>query len=293
MKLSITIIHSSAIRQLLTASVLLALTLGPALAASAAISIQACETQDTNGNGYIDALRFVTNAPLTDNFADLLLYVTVDGGVACMSVDTGPVANDTEFFVHTSPQSSDARLQVTVWAGSSLDLAAASVATVDKAKPALMKSWWANSVGGVTSANGYVFLEFSEPVNSQNAVISDFGLPVQNDTFGNQATVLNGQNQTNPNVVTVMLGANPVLTADGLYSPGSLAAGSPSGIFVMDGTRVTDWMGNVAFVPATSVAGDLTAGVPSPVPTVPVPEPATWLLAIMAALAGLLAWRRR
>jgi len=222
------------------------------------VSTTARETQDTNGNGHIDAIRIVTNVPLNDNFAGLQITVA---GYTVASYETGASANDTEFFVRLvegATPDTDATPGVQVVAGGSLGLAldAAPVTPTDKAKPVLMSASWNDGSGAGVGANDPIYLTFSEPVTNNHALASDFGLPVANDTYGNGASVSVSQD---PRQLMLTLQSDPLLTPGGVYSPGTLTFGSPTGIYVNLGGRIADLAAapNTALNQAIGTAVDL------------------------------------
>jgi hypothetical protein len=222
----------------------------------------------------------VANQPLNDDFAGLQVMVR---GYTVTGYDTGSNANDGEFFVRLAEGATlDTGATPGVQVLASGDLGAlggplllpvdyAPVTPADKAKPVLLSAW---------EANNQVSLKFSEAVSS-SAYAGDFGLPVHNDTLGAQASVASGQNQADPGVVTIALGAGSFLTPDGLYSPGAVAPGSPTGIYVADGTRIVDAAGNPALAQGVGTAVDLTT---------PAPEPCTVALLLVGG-AALFVWR--
>ena len=281
MRMSSTVRHLSAIRPFVTAAFLLSMVLGPALTASAVV-VQSRETRDINGNGYVDAVRMVTDAALNDNFAGFWTDVV---GYTIVGYDTGPTANDNEFFVRmcegvTPDTAATPGVQVVVGGSLGLPVDPAPVTSVDRAKPVLKTAWCVGTVG----PNDPVFLKFSEAVSSNSALANDFGLPVIADSYGPGATVAGGQNPIDPSVVMITLGANPVLTPNGLYGPGAQTPGSPSGIYVFDGTRVMDAAANAALNQTLGTAVDLGFG---PL----VPEPSTWALLLVGG-AAVLVWRK-
>jgi hypothetical protein len=231
------------------------------------LQINTRETVDSDHDGYIDAIRFAANGPLNDNFAGL--QISVNGYLlAASAYDTGTGANDGEFFVRLAEggtPDTGATPGVQVIAGGSLGLPvdAEPVTPTDKAKPVLMSAVWGGGSGGGVSPNDPIYLTFSEPVTSNNALATDFGLPVSGDAFGADTTVSNGKNQQNSKLLTLTLLGVPCLTPGGVYSPGSLTAGSPTGIFVADGTRIVDDAGNAALVQASGTAVDLQPGDPA------------------------------
>lgn len=237
--------------------------------------ITARETVDADGNGRIDAIRIVTDQPLSDNFAGL--NITVGGyTLAGAPYDTGGTAGDAEFFVRLVEQAlppfagdTVATPAVTVVAGGGLGLSAgAGVAATDKAKPVLLKAEWINlgSADGV-DAGDEIDLTFSEPVTTNNVVLSatplasDLELPVSNDSWDTSSLA----NQGPSALVAIALAGAPRLSPGGTYAPASLTAGSPSGIYVRDGTRILDQAAvpNTALVQAVATAIDILPGAPA------------------------------
>ena len=237
------------------------------------LAITARETQDTKGNGYIGAVRMVANASLNGNFAGLQVAVA---GYNVAGYSTG--ADDHEFLVlltESGTHDTGATPGVKVVAPGNLGLGivgssetlsvdATPVTSTDKAKPVLVKAWASQSAGGL-EAGDKVYLQFSEAVTSNIALVADFALPVAWDTYGAGATVATGQNGTDPTLVVITLGTNPQLTPGGLYSPGQLAASSPTGIYVEDGTRIADAAANTALNQGVGAAVDLAPGLGSEV----------------------------
>jgi len=233
-------------------------------------AITARETQDSDGNGRIDAIRIVTSGPLNDDFIGLDITVA---GYTVRGYSTGRTANDSEFFIllNEGPlPDTAARPGVELIAGGSLTrlggqlplpAEAAPSTPADKAKPVLLSASWFDASGAGVDAADPLYLTFSEPVTSNGALAKDFGLPVAYDTFGADATVANSQNQQDTSMLTItLLGAQPgepKLTSAGVYSPGALTAGSPTGIYVVDGTRLVDQAGNPALVQTVETAVDL------------------------------------
>ena len=242
------------------------------------LHITAREALDTNGNGHIDAIRMVTDAPLNDNFAGLQISV---GNYEVIKCDTGVGANDNEFFVRLSEGSApdtDAVPGVKVLAAgslavpnstASLPVDSSAVTPADKAKPVLMSASWGGGSGGGVSPNDPIYLTFSEPVTSNNALPADFGLPVTNDSFGDSASVSNGKNQQDPNMLTITLGGTPPgeprLTPGGTYSSSTTTPGSPTGIYVNLGDRIADLAAapNTALNQTIGTAVDLQPGTES------------------------------
>ena len=234
------------------------------------LQITTRETLDTDGNGKIDAIRIVANAPLNDNFTGL--QITVNGyQLAASPYDTGTGANDNEFFVRlqegTVPDTG-AKPGVQVVAagglarqdtGEPLPVDAAPVTSTDKAKPVLMAALWVEGSAGGVSPNDPIYLTFSEPVTSNSALAGDFGLPVSQDSFGAGATV---SGTGDPKVLAITLGTNPLLTPGGLYGPGATTPGCPTGIFVDAGTNIADNSPahNTALVQTIDTAKDLQPG---------------------------------
>jgi hypothetical protein len=119
--------------------------------------------------------------------------------------------------------------------------------------------WVEGSAGGVEPGDA-IQLTFSEPVTSNHALITDFGLPVQNDKFGDDSTVSTGQNNNDPKVLTITLQGDSYLTPGGVYSKDVLLAGSPTGIYVEDGALIVDAVGNTALNQGIPTAVDLEPG---------------------------------
>jgi hypothetical protein len=211
----------------------------------------------------------VANAPLNDNFAGLIITVA---GYTVTGYSAGPNAN--EFYVNlqegtTWDTGNTPGVQV-VSAGSltrqgsveTLPTDAAPVTPTDAAPPVLMTAVWYDGSGAGVSPGDSIYLTFSEPVTSNGAQAAGFGLPVANDSWGAGASVSNGQNQQNPNMLTLTLQGNPLLTPGGLYSPNALTAGAPTGLYVENGANIVDAAGNTALVQTVSTAVDLGTGTP-------------------------------
>jgi hypothetical protein len=232
-----------------------------------AIQITARQTVDSDGNGKIDAIRILTSANLNDDFGGLNITVVntaTNYTYTVIGYDTGATANDNEFFVRLAEgpdYDTGATPVVQVVAGGNLGLAVdpQPVTATDAAPPVLVGASWYSSGAGV-QAGGAIYLTFSEPVTSNSALAGDFGLPVSGDTFGTGASVSNGQNAQNPNMLTITLGRNPKLTPGGLYSPNLLTAGSPTGIYVANGARIVDAAQNTALVQTVGQGVDLAPG---------------------------------
>ncbi len=114
----------------------------------------------------------------------------------------------------------------------------------------------ANSSGAVDQGDR-LYAVFNETVIMSNPVVTDFRLPVTNDTLGGGATFGPGNNNRE---VMITLGSAPVLKPVGIFSPTALTPGAPSGIDVNQPniTSITDIYGN----PATASAGvDIDDGV--------------------------------
>jgi hypothetical protein len=164
--------------------------------------------------------------------------------------------------VEGSTPDTGATPDVQVLAGGGLGLAVdpAPIAATDMAPPVLMSAAWYDGSNAGVSPGDSVYLTFSEPVTSNNAQAADFGLPVAGDTFGAGASVANGQNQQNPNMLTLTLQGQPLLTPGGVYSPDALVAGSPTGVYVENGSNIVDAAGNTALVQTVATGVDLQPG---------------------------------
>ncbi|HEY3322679.1 MAG TPA: autotransporter-associated beta strand repeat-containing protein [Planctomycetota bacterium] len=222
------------------------------------VSITARQTVDSDFDGYIDAIRIVTDAPLNDNFAGVNISVA---GYTVTGYDTGGTANDNEFFIRLTEKAAwdtDATPAVQVLNSGSLHMQGASaklaldaapgVNATDKAKPVLVQSMWNPSAGGV-EANDSITLTFSEPVTViSNRLATDvLALPVTGDAFGAGAFI--SQMLVPAATTNVTLMGNPLLSPGGLYSPAFTTAGSPSGLYTITyNPSGTDSTGNAYIV---------------------------------------------
>jgi hypothetical protein len=119
---------------------------------------------------------------------------------------------------------------------------------------------WLNSSASTAGvqANDIVYLQFNEAVTLlAGASVSNFGLPVLNDTFGTGATLGTSEQ---PTVLAITLGTNPQLTPGGVYSPNALTPGSPTGIYVVDGSYIVDSLGHACTNGSIATAVDLQPG---------------------------------
>lgn len=224
------------------------------------------QTQDFDGDGFIDAIYCVANAPLAGSVATLT--VVADLGYVVTGCSAGASNND--FYVNLQEKSSGDTgilpgLQIT-GAGDvtrqnsveALPTDAAFVTPTDAAKPVLMAAEWFDGSGGGVTSGDWIFLTFSEAVTTTNALISDLGLPVTNDTLD----VSSIPNQAALTQIRVNLTGVPLLTPGGTYSSGTLTPGSPTGIYIADGTRITDAVSLTAQIQGFGTAVDLGPGGP-------------------------------
>ena len=164
------------------ANFLLTMVLGPALAANADLVITTRETQDANGNGYIDAIRMVANQPLSATLRACKSWWVATQSLA-MTQDLAPMtASSSCDWPKTPGRRRPAHAQRTGGGSGSLGALGgpsllpidyAQVTSADKAKPVLLSA---------LVANNQVSLKFSKAVSS-SAYAGDFGLPVHNDTL--------------------------------------------------------------------------------------------------------------
>jgi fibronectin-binding autotransporter adhesin len=230
--------------------------------------ITARQTQDTDGNGFIDAIRITTDQPLFDNFTGL--NVTVAGyALAGGSYDTGGTANDNEFFVRLTEgpaPDTDKTPSVTVVAGGNLLIPTdAGVTPVDAARPVLMTSLWTDASGGGVTATDSILLTFSEPVLSNNCfAVALLGTPVTGDNIDASSTI--PATVVASYSITVTLNGNPILTPGGTYSNALTVPGSPTGLYVipvvgspdpLGNANVFDPVGNLSHVQTFGTAIDL------------------------------------
>lgn len=83
-------------------------------------------------------------------------------------------------------------------------------------------------------AGDWLEVIFTSPVTiATSDPTQAFRLTVSGDSLGQGAQFLGGSAPTNTDAVTIVLGANPVLTPEGDYDPATLAPGSPSGLDVV------------------------------------------------------------
>ena len=236
--------------------------------------ITARETVDADGDGLIDAIRMVSNYPLNDNFSGLTVTVA---GYTVTGYDTGATANDTTFFVRLTEQvlpiytgDTGATPSVRVTAnttlkingtGQLLGVDAAGVLSVDKAQPVLLKADWTkggNSNIGVASGDT-VILTFSEPVKTIGTPASPYiGLPVTGDSW--DTSVIPAQATAAVTLSIVLSGSNINLTPGGTYAVANLTPGSPTGVFINNGTPITDVVNLTALNQTFGTAVDLLPG---------------------------------
>jgi len=234
--------------------------------------VMTAETQDQDTNGWIEHIHMAANAPLSFPAGWQQAFDILVTGYTVAGYQTGSTASDFYVVLNENALSlqSDQNWKkgdtgnaplVTVVSGtvarqdSAELLPTLPITAVDMAAPVLMRAWCTNSGGGM-EANDQVFLQFSEPVTSNTTQVS-FGLPVLEDTFGANPGQASGQNQNDARIVTITLGAGPQLTPGGAYSPAETAAGSPSGVWVSDGTDIVDSARNTAVAgPAVDLEPD-------------------------------------
>ncbi|MCY3019383.1 MAG: hypothetical protein NTW87_10210 [Planctomycetota bacterium] len=247
------------------------LNTSPPIAVSGTLTITARETQDTDGDGYIDAIRLVCSQPVNDNFTGLSVSVA---GYTVSGYDTGGPGNDNEFFVRlnkgAAPDTGETPKVRVLAAGSfgrfgsseRLPPDAAPVTPVDRAQPVLMEAYWDDKSEGGVSVDDDLRLTFSEPVTTAGVVItnsettSDIWLPVLGDTLST-STLPDGGLSTQH---TINLDGDPLFTPGGTYKVTSPGAGSPSGIYISNGAHIKDAAGNPAFVQGIGTAVDIPPG---------------------------------
>lgn len=108
---------------------------------------------------------------------------------------------------------------------------------------------------GAANAGDRVVVRFSEPVVVTSGFVTDFVLPVQGDSFGNNALVAAGPGDDE---VTITLGASPRLRTRGAFDAAELGSNAPSGIDVQAGAGIVSAATAQPVVP--SAATDVAAG---------------------------------
>ncbi|HYG76760.1 MAG TPA: hypothetical protein VEK08_17285 [Planctomycetota bacterium] len=244
------------------------------------------ETCDLDGDGQIDAIRFLAYEPINDNFSGL--NITVAGytvtGYSSTSSPGGPNNFDNEFYAFIAQSGvPDTGLtpNVRFVANTSLRGTASNILLrtesvgqppVDKARPALVTSLWSDASGGGVSATDTIVLTFSESVIVPAAIfapalISQTG-PVTGDNYGSMSSI--GQMLVGSTTVLMTLnvdalaGEEITLSPGGTYSSGAITAGSPSGMYIIQSgadplgnSLVQDLLGNFSATGSVTRAIDL------------------------------------
>jgi len=235
-------------------------------------------TVDSDGDGKLDAIRVTCTAglQLNDNFSALTVTVasyTVTGYVTDLLAGG---ANDNVFYVLLEEKTFDLvngpygdtgicpafqvvannSLIETGGTDTILDTTAA-LTPADGAQPVLIACDWVDGSGGGVSATDFLYLRMSEPVTATGVAITHLALPVTGDTLDATSLV---QNVTNSNTITVQLMGQPLFTPGGVYSVGSIAAGSASGILINNGANIRDAVNLAALNQTFSTAVDIRPG---------------------------------
>jgi autotransporter-associated beta strand protein len=214
-------------------------------------------TQDRTVNGLLDTIKITTNLNLNDDFSGLTMTATVGAytyALAATRYGTDATSNDNIFIINLTERSGlpqytgdtgnlpvialTANTTLSENGASGVLLRAFSATAVDGAAPVLMASQW-NDGGGSSpgvDALDTITLYFSENVISQSAVISDIGTAVTGDSLSTSTIADQGPSAQ----LTITLGGTPFLSPGGTYSFPTIAAGSPSGLFINNGSHIKD-----------------------------------------------------
>jgi fibronectin-binding autotransporter adhesin len=214
-------------------------------------------TQDRNINGFLDTIKITTNLNLNDDFSGLTMTATVGAytySLAATPYGTDATSNDNVFIINLAEQvglpahtgdtgnlpviALTANTTLSENGASGVLLRVFSATAVDGAAPVLTASQWNDGGGsspGVDAADT-ITLYFSENVVSLGAVIADIGTAVTGDSLST-STIPDAGPSTQ---LTINLGGSPVLSPGGTYISGVVAAGSPSGLYVANGSHIKD-----------------------------------------------------
>ncbi|HOD39341.1 MAG TPA: hypothetical protein PKL57_02180, partial [Candidatus Wallbacteria bacterium] len=131
----------------------------------------------------------------------------------------------------------------------------ALVASKDTAAPLISSAKFVDSDGMGMDAGDRLEIFFNKAVIVNGAQPADFVMPVSGDSFGLGASVTAS---SDPKVVVIILGNGVTFTVRGVFSPGKITAGSPSGINL---AKVLTSITSIAGVGAKphSVAIDITS----------------------------------
>jgi hypothetical protein len=227
-------------------------------------SITQRQTLDDDDDGRIDRIRMVTDRTLDNAFAGLTVTVA---GYTVSGYAAGGAGN--EFVVLlTEGAGGDTGIRPTVTISSNSSLVGGSwdariptdagATPDDGAAPVLLTAAWSESDGDGVDAGDDLALGFSEVVNDGGLLVADLALPVANDALGDPPTITGDGTA----VLHLALAGTPALTPGGTWSASASADGSPSGIRVATGTRITDDAGNPAnTVPAAIDIGPTTSSI--------------------------------
>jgi len=217
------------------------------------------QTQDLNGDGYLDNILITTNTPLNDNFTGLVATVT---GYAVTGFAAGPSNN--QFYIQltqlvTPDTGATPVMQITAnttlaasSGGALLPVDGSGVTTTDDAAPVLMSCMWTDGGAAGVGSGDMLALTFSESVTATSLGPADLGLPVTGDTLSTTGAVT----QTG-STITLTLAGTPVLCPGGTYSSGTVSAGSPSGIYIGTPGVIADGVGLHPVVGSASSAVDI------------------------------------
>ncbi len=103
----------------------------------------------------------------------------------------------------------------------------ALLASKDTTPPMISSAKFVDSDGLGMDAGDRLEIYFNKAIIVDNAQQADFVLPVSGDSFGMGASVTS---TGDPKVAVIILGSGVTFTVRGVFSPGRVTAGSPSGI---------------------------------------------------------------
>lgn len=201
------------------------------------------QTLDTDGDGQIDRIRLTFDQNLNDDTSGLTVAVT---GYTVSGFAVGTANDQVIDVLLTESGSPDtgATPAVRVTANSSLrdvgditlvQVEGSTTAATDAAVPVLLSTAWSDGGTGGVSASDTLTLTFSESVTTTGMVVADLGLPVSGDTLSS-TTIADQSGAT----ISMTLSGTPQLTPGQTYSSLALTVGKPSGVFIADGSAITD-----------------------------------------------------
>ncbi len=223
-------------------------------------------TVDADGDGLIDRIRLGFDQTLNDAFSGLTVTVS---GYAVSGYATGSAANDASLDVLlTETGSGDTGATPVVQVASNTTLGGAvggalslaggvATAASDAALPVLVTVAWSD--GGLVGAglDDRVVMIFSEPITAVGLTLADLGLPVTGDTFAS-SVIPDQSGQT----VSMDVTAGSSFTPAGTYAAAAITAGSPSGVYLVTTTGITDAVGLQPLAGTAAGARDLSIGTP-------------------------------